>query len=275
MRSSFLPKFLDALALNYGAGLRVLDFAGAPEESRRIINDWVDQQTEERIKDLIPEGGIDSSTVMVLSNAVYFKATWLLQFDERSTQNGLFYLADGGTVTVPMMRQTESFGYTKGDGYRAVELLYEGRQVSMVILLPDSGNLGAIEKALDPQFLSGVIDALEEREVRLMMPRFEFEAEKQLSETLSEMGMPEAFSGSDFARMRAGGGLWIDEVYHKAFVAVDEVGTEAAAATAVVMTESAPAEPVSMIIDHPFIFFIRDIDTGTVLFVGRVMDPTG
>jgi serpin B len=176
-----------------------------------------------------------------------------------------------------MMGQTESFGYTEGDGYQAVELLYDGGELSMVILLPQAGNFEAFEDSLDFQQIDGIIESLDGRQVNLTMPKFEFESEFSLRETLSAMGMPIAFSGSaDFSGMTGNRDLFIAEVIHKSFVSVDEAGTEAAAATAVVMelTAAPPGEPVEVTIDRPFIFLIRDIETGAVLFVGRVVNPS-
>jgi len=271
----FLSEFLDTLAQNYGAGLRILDFVKAPEDSRITINDWVSEQTEDRIKDLIPQGAIDSLTRLVLTNAIYFNAAWQFPFNENSTQDGTFHLLDGTEVTVPMMKQTETYGYTEGAGYQAVELLYDGRELSMVILLPKTGQFEAFEGSLSSQQVASIIGNLEHGRVILTMPKFEFESEFSLSETLAAMGMPVAFSGqADFSGMTGNRELFISEVIHKAFVSVDEAGTEAAAATAVIMPASMPpGEPVEVTVDRPFIFLIRDIDTGAILFVGRVLNP--
>jgi len=249
----FLTAFLDLLAENYGAGLRILDFVNAPEESRVAINNWVSDQTEGRIEDLIPQGLISDLTRLVLTNAIYFNAAW----------------------QYPFVRQTESFGYTEGDGYQAVELLYDGRELSMVILLPQSGQFETFEEALDAQQVDAIVKDLESRQVSLTMPQFEFESEFGLKEILAAMGMPIAFSGSaDFSGMTGNRDLFIADVVHKAFVSVDEAGTEAAAATAVIMELTAvPEEPVEVTVDRPFIFLIRDIETDTVLFIGRVVNP--
>ena len=273
---SFLSSFLDVLAENYGAGLRILDFMAEPEKGRVTINNWVSDQTEDRIKDLIPQGAIDELTRLVLTNAIYFNAAWKYPFDEDMTDdNGRFYLLDGGQVTVPMMKQTESFGYTEGDGYQAVELLYDGDELSMVILLPASGDFEAFEAGLQAQQVSDIVSDLQPTEVVLTMPGFEFDSEFSLKDTLTEMGMPTAFTeAADFSGMAGTRDLCISEVLHKAFVSVDEAGTEAAAATAVIVGETAmPEQPVEVTVDRPFIFLIRDIETGAVLFVGRVLNP--
>ena len=273
----FLDEFLDTLAESYGAGLRLLDYINEPEESRVIINDWVEDQTEGRIEDLIPKGVIDPLTRLVLANAIYFNAAWLDPFPE-GTVDAPFNLLDGGEVLVPMMsQQTSAFGYAEGDGYQAVELPYDGREMSMVILLPDSGRFDEFEAALDAGVVNAIAEALAYRfDVALTMPRFEFESKFRLSEALSDMGMPIAFveAEADFSGMNGEGRLFIQDVVHKAFVAVDEAGTEAAAATAVIVSIVSERQRVEVNVDRPFVFLIRDIETGTILFVGRVLSPS-
>jgi len=273
---TFLPAFLDVLSENYGAGLRVLDFIQETEKSRTTINDWVSDETEGRIVNLIPKGTIDPSTRLVLTNAIYFNAAWQHPFNDSMTEDGPFYLLDGGQVTVPMMKQAESFDYSDGEGYQAIELRYDGGELSMVILLPDAGQFEAFEENLSNRKFSDIIDELQYTRVALTMPLFEFDSEFGLKNTLAAMGMPIAFSGNaDFSGMTGNRGLAISDVIHKAFVAVDEEGTEAAAATAVAMEESEPPPPqVEVTVDRPFIFLIRDIDTGAILFIGRVMNPS-
>jgi serpin B len=271
----FLPAFLDVLAENYGAGLRIVDFITETEKSRLAINDWVSKQTEGCIKDLIPPGAIDALTRLVLTNAIYFNAAWKNPFDEDMTADGPFYLLDGGQVSVPMMKQTESFGYTEGEGYQAVELPYDGGELSMVVFLPEAGKLEAFEEGLQSQQVDAIISDLRHIEVTLTMPKFEFDSKFSLKDTLAEMGMPIAFSSAaDFSGMTGNRELSISDVMHKAFVAVDEAGTEAAAATAVIVGLTAVPEPlVEVTVDRPFIFLIRDIETGAILFVGRVLNP--
>jgi len=271
----FLPAFLDVLAENYGAGLRIVDFITETEASRLAINDWVSKQTEGRIKDLIPQGAIDALTRLVLTNAIYFNAAWEHSFDKKMTADGPFYLLDGEQVIVPMMKQTESFGYTEGEGYQAVELQYDGGELSMVILLPEAGKVEAFEEGLQSQQVDAIINDMQNIQVALTMPRFEFDSEFRLKDTLAGMGMPIAFSSAaDFSGMTGKRELAISDVVHKAFVAVDEAGTEAAAATAVIVGLTAVPEPlVEVTINRPFIFLIRDIETGAILFVGRVLNP--
>jgi serpin B len=272
----FLDEFLDTLAENYGAGLRLLDYIKAPEEARITINDWVSEQTEGRIEDLIPPGAIDSLTRLVLTNAIYFNAAWQYPFDENATIDGVFNLLDGSEVTVPMMRQAEQFAYTEGDGYQAVELPYDGGELSMVILLPAAGEFAGFENSLDAELAAAIIDELAGRQVTLTLPKFEFESEFELAPTLAALGMPVAFSGNaDFSGIDGTTDLFISNVIHKSFVSLDEAGTEAAAATAVIMklTSAPPDGPVEFNVDRPFIFLIRDIETDTILFIGRVVDP--
>ena len=277
----FFAEFLDVLAKNYGAGLRLLDFVNTPEESRNTINDWVSEQTEGRIEDLIPQDVIDELTRLVLTNAIYFNAAWLYPFTESPTKDGAFHPLDGGEVMVPMMRRTAEFGLAKGDGYQAVELPYDGGEISMVILLPDTGRFEGIEDSLNADLVLTLTEGLVPTRVALTMPKFEFESKFNLVNTLEAMGMSVAFISSpgpctferaDFSGMTGICELFIDEVVHKAFVSVDEAGTEAAAATAVVM--GIESLPPSVTINRPFVFLIRDIETGAILFVGRVVDPS-
>ena len=272
----FLSEFLDVLAQNYGAGLRLLDYVGDPEGSRQTINDWVSDQTEDKIKDLIPPGVIDAMTRLVLANAIYFKANWAHQFEENDTMDGDFTLLDGSTVRVPMMSQDETFRYLQGNGFQAIELPYTGFEMSMVIILPEEGEFETTEDGLDASFLDQIESGFSHTSLSLTMPKFEYESEFGLSKALKEMGMPTAFGAeADFSGMDGTRNLYISDVIHKAFVAIDEEGTEAAAATAVVIAEMSIQVPeVEMKIDSPFIYAIRDVETGSILFLGRVMDPS-
>ena len=282
---NFRTQFLDLLAENYGAGVRPADFRSAPDQWRIVINDWVASATEDKIKDLIAPGLINRFTRMVLTNAIYFKAAWLHPFNEDATMPRRFTLSDGSEIETPMMRVSASFGYGAGDGYQAVNLPYEGSQVAMTILLPDQGRFSNFQDSLDAAAVSRIIGEIKTERVTLIMPNFKYESQFGLAKTLQEMGMSDAFSerASDFSGMDgqsclAGDDpcLRISEVVHKAFVAVDEEGTEAAAATAVLVVEvtSAPPDPpIQVMVDHPFIFLIRDMETNAILFLGRVLDP--
>jgi len=273
---SWQTPFLDTLSVNYGAGMRMVDYMTDPDGCRITINDWVEDRTEDRIKDLIPQGLIDSMTRLVLVNAIYFKAAWFWKFEEEMTRPGDFHTLDDGAVTSQMMFECEEHTYMEGTGFKACDLLYDGGELSMTIILPDSGRFADIEESLDSDFINGINSGLQHKVVELTLPKFEYESEISLTDTLQQMGMKDAFQGglADFSGMDGSQLLYITDVVHKAFVAVDEEGTEAAAATAVIMGETSIPETVEFKIDRPFIFYIRDIPTGAILFIGRVVDPT-
>jgi serpin B len=270
---TFLTPFLDTLARNYGAGMRVLDFRADPEGSRELINDWVESQTNDKIKDLLPQGTIEPSTRLVLANAIYFSAAWANPFDASQTADRPFTLASGQTVSVPAMRQSEQRGYGEGDGFRAAELAYDGGQLSMVVVVPDE--LAAFEASLDAQRMADVMASLGTRQLELTLPKFRFDAPLSLKQTLYDLGMVDAFTegAADFSRIDGTRDLLITDVVHKGFVAIDEKGTEAAAATGVIVGPTSIPEPATLVVDRPFVFFIVDRPTGAILFLGRVMDP--
>jgi serpin B len=271
---TFLDGFLDLLAVNYGAAMNLLDFLYQPDKSREIINEWVEDQTRGKIEDLLPENSITPDTRLVLTNAVYFYGSWLHQFDEESTSDGIFNALDGSRVTVSMMQQTEIFRYMSGDGFQAIDLPYEGEKTGMLIIVPNEGTFEAFEQTFDTETLGVILDSLTSTNVTLYLPKWEFIAECKLKETLESMGMVDAFTAADFSGIDGTHDLFIDEVFHKAFVAVDESGTEAAAATAVVVSLTAvPDPPVALEINRPFIFLIMDYETETILFAGRVTNP--
>jgi serpin B len=278
----FSADYLEVVARNYGSGINLVDFTQAPEDSRVAINDWVEQETEGLIEDLLPRGSITSDTRLVLTNAIYFYGPWLHPFSENLTQDSSFTLLDGTQVMAPMMyQQTErALRYTAGDGYQVVEIPYEGEDVAMLILLPDAGQFEAFESALDESRFAQIVDGLSSYEqVRLNMPRFEFESPSiSLASMLADMGMPVAFSDmADFSGMVDMEGnpqLAISDVVHKAYIRVDEAGTEAAAATGVVVgLTSAMPDYITVSVDRPFIYAIVDRPTGAILFMGRVVDP--
>ncbi len=271
----FLAGYLDTLAVNYGAGLRILDFINDAEGARKPINQYISDQTNGKIEDLIPEGAISELTRLVLTNAIYFNANWQFPFAEDATGSGLFTLLDGSQVDVDMMHQMHSFNYVQGDGYQAVELPYEEGQLSMLVLIPDEGRFEAFENSLDLSLVDDVIAGLYSQTLILALPKFQFDSSFGLKQALSAMGMQQAFSDvADFSGITGGRDLFISDVIHKAYVSVNEAGTEAAAASAVIMVASGmPSEPLTLSINRPFIFLIRDIPTGSILFIGRVMNP--
>lgn len=274
----FRQEYLDLIAQNYGAGIQLSDFIHRHEAVRKDINGWVSQKTNDKIQDLLPEGVLSPITRMVLVNAIYFKADWMHPFDPTSTSEAPFHLLDGSDVPVEMM--SESFSglpYGQGDGYQAVELPYQGGTAAMDIIVPEQGTFYDFEATLDAQKLHGILESMQPSGgLNLSLPKFEFSASFNLKEALTAMGMPEAFDPdrADFSGMTDKKELYIDAAIHKAFVAVDEEGTEAAAATAVIMVPaSAMLTETSLTVDRPFLFVIRDIPSGQILFVGRVLNP--
>lgn len=279
----FLESFLDVLAVNYDAGIRLVDFISGPENARLLINAWVAEQTGNRIEELLESGMIDAMTRLVLTNAIYFKAAWAIPFDEDLTRDGNFFLTDGTVVGVPMMTPFEGSGEnseemtgTEGPGYKAVELPYYGGEFAMLIVLPDHGNFASFEQGMDSLLIEGIVDNLASKEITLSMPKFEYESSYKMGEVLYDMGMTDAFNpdSADFSGIDGGNGdLYISRVIHKAVISVDEKGTEASAATAVVITYKGASEPMEVRINRPFIYFIRDTQTGAILFIGRLLTP--
>ncbi|WP_437309594.1 serpin family protein [Sorangium sp. So ce388] len=272
----FEASFLDTLALNYGAGMHVVDFLGQKQESVDLINGWVSEQTEGKIEKLVPVEAITVETVLVLTNAIYFNAAWRTPFETTATEDGEFVTADGTEVTVPLMHGGLEMPYAEGEGYQAVAMPYDGDELSMVIVLPEKGTLDAFEASLDAAKLDGIVGAMSEHLVITTMPKFKFEYQLSLKETLEAMGMEVAFTPgvADFTGINAQGQPYIQDVIHKAFVGVNEAGTEAAAATAVIVGDESAPSPASLALVNPFLFFIRDNATGSILFVGRIADPS-
>ncbi|MEN6561105.1 MAG: serpin family protein [Acidobacteriota bacterium] len=277
-RYPFAPAFLGALDKYFGGGFREVDYTGegSREKARQEINAWTEDHTAKKIRDLIKPNILTPLTRLVLTNAVYFKGNWARQFRAADTRPMPFTVSATRTVDVPMMRQKAEFGYLEDDGVKALEMRYAGDDLSMVVLLPDSpAGLGELEAAL-PRKLDDWLAGLSKEKVEVFLPRFKLERDFVLNEPLAALGMEDAFSeAADFSGMRSdcAKDLYITKVVHKAFVDVNEEGTEAAAATAVVVgTKSIMMNPVFKA-DHPFIFLVRDVRTGTVLFMGRMAEP--
>lgn len=272
----FEPPYLDTLGLNYGAGLRLLDFESEPEASRVAINDWVLDATRNRIEDLLPPGSLTPLTRLVLTNAIYFNASWAEPFQEGATSPEPFTLLDGSNASVDTMRGTMDGTFATGDGWRLAEVPYLGGEVVMGLLVPDEGRFAEIEGGLDGAFVDGALDQLRPASVNLALPKFSFESETSLKASLQALGMSDPFSdAADFSGITTEAALYISDAFHKAFITVDEEGTEAAAATAIVFNVlSAGPEMVELTVDRPFVFWIRDRPTGAMLFVGRVTDPS-
>ncbi len=270
---SFQEAYLDLIANHYNAELQELDFEGAPEDSREQINAWVEERTGNRIDEILPEGAVDMRTVFVLTNAVYFRAGWRLPFNEDVTGDATFTALDGLTDEIPMMAQYGWFPYAEVDDHQLVELSYVGG-ASMLIILPAEGRYEEFERELDADQFSTLVGELRGNEGAIRLPRFAVESSFQLSDALSVLGMNTAFAegDADFTGIVEDGELWIDEVYHDAFVTVDEEGTEATAATAIADEDTAVPDPFEMTVDRPFLFAIRDDQTNALLFLGRVVD---
>jgi serpin B len=276
---AFEQTFLDTLAADYGAGVRLVDFKTAAQAARQAINQWVAGETNDKIPELIPEGLLDTFTRLVLVNAVYLDATWANQFSPDATADGEFTTLTGDRVTASMMSQSERFPYATGDGWQAVELPYLQDELAMLLIVPDTGRFAEVESQLATGLIDDAVVQLRDGiEVGLTMPKFEFRTQASLSQALMALGMTSAFDPdtADFSGMTTQEKLFISDVIHEAYIDVDEEGTEAAAATAVVMglTAAMPGEFVQLTIDRPFIFAIRDRETGALLFLGRVADPT-
>jgi serpin B len=270
----------------YGAPFETLDFKKDPEAARAYINKWVAQQTRDKIRDLVPQGGIKELTRLVLANALYLKAPWAWEFNDALTKPKPFHVHGGAAVDVPTMENRKSYGYAKRDGYTAVALPYSGSELQFVILLPDE--IGAL-KNLESRLTAAVLKdcaKLEVQDVDLELPKFKIEPPTiPLAENLKALGMKTAFDdpqgSANFDKMsprRPDKYLAISNVFHKTFIAVDEKGTEAAAATAVVMMElrarrEIPKEPIHVKVDRPFIYAIQHVPSGACLFIGRVTDP--
>jgi len=271
---SFLDSYFGIIENYYGGEIANLDFENGAEEARKAINDWVSEKTGGRIEELIEEGMLTPLTRLVLTNAIYFKGEWAKQFDEDATRPENFWVGPGRTVEVPMMSLTGEFNYTETEEFEALEMPYEGGDLSMLVLLPKTGfGLSDLEKDIGPSLLNEIRGGLREQTVDVYMPRFELRTDYELSDALKEMGMASAFSGgiADFSGMDGTRDLFMDLVAHQAFVRVDEGGTEATAATGVVVILGIHK---TFRADHPFLFIIQQTETGNILFMGRVIDPS-
>jgi serpin B len=270
----FLPSYLDTLAENYGAGVNLVDFERDAEGERARINAAVSEQTERRIPQLLPAGTVSAATRLVLTNAVYFKASWAEAFNPEYTAPSAFHLADGTTASARYMGRTGDYAYVAGEGYEAVELPYAGGQTSMVMILPAAGTFADFERALTAERLQRITAGLQMRSVGLTIPTFSFQSSTGLKQLLQSMGMNDAFADSaDFSGIDGTRELRVSDVIHQGFIAVNERGTEAAAATAVTFVGTAYMEPATFTANRPFLFVIRDRPTGATLFMGRVVDP--
>jgi serpin B len=271
-----LASYTSTIEEYYSGKATNLDFITKTQESRQTINSWVEDHTNGKIKNLIRS--LSTQTRLVITNAVYFKGTWLKEFDPEQTIEKNFWLTPAKTTKAEMMRSTDVFSYAETEEMQALELPYDGEKLSMLILLPSKEGLGDFEESLDVKKLNDIKALLQKQEVNVLLPKFRFEARYEMNDPLSELGMPTAFTAkANFSGMDGEGKLFISQVVHQAFVEANEEGTEAAAATAVVMVATAmPNEPATPTFnaDHPFIFLIQDKETGNIIFLGRVSNPT-
>lgn len=274
----FLEDYLRTVEEYYGGKAAALDFINEAEESRQTINAFIEEQTNHKIKDLIPPGTLDEYTRLVLTNAIYFKGDWKIAFNESLTSEEDFWIEPDRAVKVQMMHmrpnETIRFNYADMGDVQIIELPYKGGNVSMIIILPK--DFEAFESSLTLEKLDEYKAEMKEEKLdEIFLPKFELETKYFMQGTLSTLGMPTAFSGgADFSGMTGGRDLFISEVIHQAYVKVDEKGTEAAAATAVIMKLTAIPETKVFRADRPFIFIIQDNETGNILFMGRIVDPT-
>ena len=272
----FASPFLDVLASHYGAGLHPVDFERDTERSRCAINEWVSDRTAEKIPELIPKGPLNALTRMVITNALYLKASWADPFDTSGTRTGRFTRLDGSAVEVSFMHKTSTLAGAHGAGWQVVELPYAGSTLAMDVIVPDAGRFEEVERTLQ-KGTATFLAHRERRPTQLALPKFRCRTSTSLVDTLRSLGLTDVFDPdrADLSAMTATERLYVSDILHETFVEVDEAGTEAAAATAVVIAlRSAPIEAVRITVDRPFILALRDLETNSLMFLGRVLDPT-
>ncbi|EPX64355.1 hypothetical protein D187_005489 [Cystobacter fuscus DSM 2262] len=267
---AFEPPFLDVLAQHYGTGMYAVDFQTRSTSIREDINTWVEEQTAGRIEDLLPADLVRPDTRLLLANALYFKGAWQQPF--HATGEDSFHTLEGGTRQVQMMSTSITVPFLDSEGFEAVALPYAGKAFRMLVIVPEQGRFAQVESRLSADFLEGVRAGLSDRHLALGFPRFEVKQEFPLDESLEALGMVDAFTeGADLSGISQQAALMISGVQHEAFISVSEWGTEAAAATAVgAVVVSAPPP---FVVDRPFLFLIEDVETKSVLFLGRVVNP--
>ena len=270
-----LPSYLDTIAVNYGAGLHLVDFFDATETSRKTINAWAEEQTDHRIQNLIPPNGVSPSTRIILTNAVWFKASWASQFQRSTSANMIFNNRDGSTPLVPYMRQRYSLPYARINGSQAVDIAYAGNRMSMLVIMPMPGKFDPFLATLTPDVLADITKQLTNRVMDFAMPTFSFTRASKIEQILVHLGMIDAVvpARADFSGIDGNHNLFIEDVFHQAFISSNEEGTESVAATAIVMQDAGKSRSpdMTLTIDRPFIFLIRDRETGLILFLGKVV----
>jgi serine protease inhibitor len=275
--TAFTPAFLATANRYYDAALHEVDFATQPESSRLNINQWVEQRTSGKIKDLIKPGMISPLTRLILTNAICFKGDWEQAFDPKRTQTAPFYVTAARQVSVPMMQRSGRFLYTETDQFQILQLPYKGDTLAMNILLPHpDADWNQVIAQLQPEYFADWMTQLRYQTVHVSVPRFKLETELILREPLQNMGMMTAFNPyeADFSGLSQER-LGITDIIHKAYIDVYEEGTEAAAATGIIVgTTSLGPPPIVFRADHPFVFLIRDTRSGSILFLGTLYNPS-
>lgn len=272
----FEEAYLTLLAAQYGSGVHSVDFATQSAEVAEMVNQWVAEQTNDKIDQLVAPDGLSPQTRLLLANAIYFNGSWETAFSPNATTEAPFTLLAGETVTVPMMSDDAlRTSYMETDTYQAIQLPYVGNEAYMLIILPCADCFAQVEAMLSEPLLADTVAQMETFDVTFQMPRFAIESNLNLIEQLKQMGLAAPFDGAtaDFSGIVADSDFAIGQAVHQATIEVDEEGTEAAAATAVMLTESG-MEPAEMLVNRPFIFTIMDRETASVLFMGRVLDPS-
>jgi len=269
------PEFVQQAQAGFGAAVQEVDFAASPEKARLAINTWGKEQTKGKFPEIMPPGTVNAGTEVVLASAIYCKAAWAAPFNKKGTETAPFFVTPNREVRVPLMRQTGTFAYLRGKDFRVIELPYAGGALSMVALLPDRAlALPEFEKRLTGANLADWLGRLKQQELQLFLPRFQVNYQRELRETLVDLGMPLAFGrDADFSGMTGRRNFHLSAVMHRAFVRVDEDGTEAAAATTAYV-ERGLTDPIVFRADHPFIYLLRDPRSGLILFAGRLGDPS-
>ena len=274
-----LEIYRTAIESYYLAHGEKLDFAGDPVGSAETINDWVEQETNGKIKNLLSPDNITPSTFLILTNAIYFKSDWKYQFDSNATENKTFYLTGGDEIDAEMMHMNDEdidFNYSENDDVQLLQLPYKDNELSMYIMLPKTNDMASMESELAYEYLTDLKEDMSPEYVNIHLPKFKFEQKYNLNDMLIDMGMSTAFEqgNADFSGITSGVPLYISYVIHQSYVDVNEEGTEAAAATAVgIHYTSVSPQPIEFNADHPFIFFIEHEETGQILFMGKVENP--
>ncbi|MCI0710583.1 MAG: serpin family protein [Chloroflexi bacterium] len=282
----FRPEYLDLLQTQYEAGFAPVDFANEPEAARDLINGWISENSNERITEMLPEGYVSPMMRVILANVIFFKGIWLMEFPKDRTEDGQFTLLDGNDVTVPMMHQELiTYPYLAGENYQAIELLFQDGtlennsfEMAMLFVLPNEGAFEDVEALLDATWFNSTMESLDYTLMNLSMPKFSYESNLSLTPILSEMGMRDAFDPSlaDFSGIveNPDESFYIDSVLHTANIDVNEIGTEASAATVIGMGGGgSQVEPIELTFNRSFIYAIYDRVSGSILFLGRVLNP--